>query len=110
MMYMFKSFLRFYIKFNQKVLLQLLFQDETASARKLVHLIQALEEVQRFHELESNMQVMQYLMEIRRDMYQMIRNMDIKEDILINLQIIGDISYAWELIDAYTPIMQFGMF
>lgn len=55
------------------------------------------------------MQVMQYLMEIRRDMYQMIRNMNIKEDILINLQIIGDISYGWELIDAFTPIMQFGM-
>lgn len=108
---MFKSFLKsFYIKFNHKVLLPPSLQDETASARKLVHLIQALEEVQRFHELESNMQVMQYLMEIRRDMYQMIRNMNIKEDILINLQIIGDISYAWELIDAYTPIMQFGMF
>lgn len=55
------------------------------------------------------MQVMQYLLEIRRDMNHMIRNMNIKEDILINLQIIGDISYAWELIDAYTPIMQFGM-
>lgn len=54
------------------------------------------------------MQVMQYLMEIRKDMYQMIRNMNIKEDVLINLQIIGDISYAWELIDFYTSIMQFG--
>lgn len=87
-----------------------IFQDDTASARKLVQLIQALEEVQRFHELESNMQVMQYLMEIRRDMYQMIRNMNIKEDILINLQMIGDITYAWEIIDAYTPIMQFGKY
>lgn len=43
-------------------------------------------------------------------MDQMIRNMNIKEDILINLQIIGDISYAWEIIDSYTSIMQFGMF
>lgn len=55
------------------------------------------------------MQVMQYLTEIRRDMYQMIRTMNIKEDVLINLQIIGDVSYAWELIEYYTPIMQFGM-
>lgn len=80
-----------------------------ASARKLIQLIQALEEVQEYHQLESNMQVMQYLMEIRKNMNQMIRNMNIKEDILINLQIIGDLSYAWELIDSFTSIMQFGM-
>lgn len=39
----------------------------------------------------------------------MIRNMNIKEDILITLQIVGDISYAWDLIDSYTNIMQYGI-
>lgn len=39
----------------------------------------------------------------------MIRNMNIKEDVLITLQIVGDISYAWDLIDSYTSIMQFGI-
>lgn len=39
----------------------------------------------------------------------MIRTMNIKEEVLINLQIIGDISYAWELIDYYTSIMQNGI-
>ncbi|VEN49154.1 unnamed protein product [Callosobruchus maculatus] len=86
-----------------------LIQNDTGSSRKLVQLIQALEEVQEFHQLDLNMQVVQFLTETRKYMDHMIRNIDIKEDVLINLQIIGDISYAWELIDAYTSIMQSGI-
>ncbi|CAH1995491.1 unnamed protein product [Acanthoscelides obtectus] len=86
-----------------------LIQNDTSSSRKLVQLIQALEEVQAFHQLDSNMQVVQFLVETRKSLDHMIRNIDIKEDVLINLQIIGDISYAWELIDAYTLIMQSGI-
>ncbi|EEZ99542.1 WASH complex subunit strumpellin homolog-like Protein [Tribolium castaneum] len=83
--------------------------QDAASSRKIVQLIQALEEVQEFHQLESNMQVVQFLSETRKFLHQMIRNMNIKEDVLITLQIIGDLSYAWELIDSFTPIMQFGI-
>lgn len=71
-------------------------------------MIQALEEVQGYHQLDSNMQVIQFLTETRRYLDQMIRIINIKEDILINLQIIGDVSYAWELIDSYTSMMQYG--
>lgn len=39
----------------------------------------------------------------------MVRTMKIKDDVLITLQIIGDVSYCWELIDTYTPIMQRGI-
>ncbi|CAG9761136.1 unnamed protein product [Ceutorhynchus assimilis] len=83
--------------------------EDTGSARKLVQLIQALEEVQEYHQLDNNMQIIQFLSETRNDLDQMIRIMNIKEDVLINLQIIGDVSYAWELIDFYTNIMQNGI-
>lgn len=53
--------------------------------------------------------MVQFLTEIRKDLDQMIRTMNIKEDVLISLQIIGDLSYAWELIDFYTNIMQNGI-
>ncbi|KAL1518312.1 hypothetical protein ABEB36_001954 [Hypothenemus hampei] len=89
--------------------LEKLTREDQASARKLVQLIQALEEVQEYHQLNNNMQVVQYLTEIRRDLDQMIRTMNIKEDVLINLQIVGDVSYAWQLIDFYTNIMQNGI-
>ncbi|KAF7278026.1 hypothetical protein GWI33_008946 [Rhynchophorus ferrugineus] len=84
-------------------------QDDSSSSRKLVQLIQALEEVQEFHQLESNMQFMQFLSDTRNNLHQMIRTMNVKEDVLISLQIISDLSYAWELIDVYTPIMQNGI-
>lgn len=74
-----------------------------------MQLIQALEEVQEFHQLDASMQVIQILTETRTSLHKMIRNMNIKEDMLITMQIIGDLSYAWELIDTYTLIMQSGI-
>ncbi|CAH0547854.1 unnamed protein product [Brassicogethes aeneus] len=98
---------KWFLEISKQV--ETLHQHENNSSRKLVQLIQALEEVQEFHQLESNMQVVQFLSETRKDLHRMVRNMNIKEDVLINLQIIGDVSYAWELIDSYTPIMQLGI-
>lgn len=76
------------------------------SGRKIIQLIQALEEVQEFHNLNSNMQVKQHLTETVQYLYHMIQTINIKEENLINLQIIGDLSYAWIIIDNYTQIMQ----
>lgn len=84
-------------------------KNNMASSRKIVQLIQALEEVQEFHQLEANMQVIQFLTETRKLLHLMIRNMNIKEDILITMQIISDLSYGWELIDSFTPYMQQGI-
>ncbi|XP_061388167.1 WASH complex subunit homolog 5 [Musca vetustissima] len=77
------------------------------SGRTLIQLIQALEEVQEFHNLQSSMQVKQYLMETREYLTRMIQIINVKEDILINIQLISDLSYAWHLIDRdFTAIMQ----
>ncbi|KAJ9583230.1 hypothetical protein L9F63_022420, partial [Diploptera punctata] len=84
-------------------------EDATASGRKIVQLIQALQEVQEFHQLESNLQIRQFLADTRQFLHQMIRTINIKEDVLITLQIVGDLSYAWDIIDSYTSIMQEGI-
>ncbi|XP_053415600.1 WASH complex subunit 5 isoform X2 [Nycticebus coucang] len=82
------------------------YDDSTAAGRKTVQLIQALEEVQEFHQLESNLQVCQFLADTRKFLHQMIRTINIKEEVLITMQIVGDLSYAWQLIDSFTSIMQ----
>ncbi|XP_039594068.1 WASH complex subunit 5 [Polypterus senegalus] len=87
-------------------ILSLNYEDSTAAGRKTVQLIQALEEVQEFHQLESNLQVCQFLGDTRRFLHHMIRTINIKEEVLITMQIIGDLSYAWQLIDSFTSIMQ----
>lgn len=89
-----------------KQILSLNYDDSTAAGRKTVQLIQALEEVQEFHQLESNLQVCQFLADTRKFLHQMIRTINIKEEVLITVQIIGDLSFAWQLIDSFTSIMQ----
>lgn len=82
-----------------KQILSLNYDDSTAAGRKTVQLIQALEEVQEFHQLESNLQVCQFLADTRKFLHQMIRTINIKEEVLITMQIVGDLSFAWQLID-----------
>uniref|UniRef100_A0A3Q1JJX3 WASH complex subunit 5 n=1 Tax=Anabas testudineus TaxID=64144 RepID=A0A3Q1JJX3_ANATE len=82
------------------------YEDSTAAGRKTVQLIQALVEVQEFHQLESNLQVCQFLADTRKFLHHMIRTINIKEEVLITMQIVGDLSYAWQIIDSFTTIMQ----
>uniref|UniRef100_A0A8C8EDU9 WASH complex subunit 5 n=1 Tax=Otus sunia TaxID=257818 RepID=A0A8C8EDU9_9STRI len=89
-----------------KQIMSLNYDDSTAAGRKTVQLIQALEEVQEFHQLETNLQVCQFLADTRKFLHQMIRTINIKEEVLITMQIVGDLSYAWQLIDSFTSIMQ----
>lgn len=88
----------------------LAFEETNATNKKTIQLIQALEEVQEFHQLESNLQVRQFLSETQKLLHQMIKTQNIKEEVLINLQIVGDLSYAWRIIDScFTRYMQSGI-
>lgn len=82
------------------------FSNPNLSGRKLVQLIRALEDVQAYHNLEANMQVKQYLLETRNFLHQMIHMLNIKDDVLVTLQFISDLSYGWRAIDNFTSIMQ----
>uniref|UniRef100_A0A336M296 CSON010414 protein n=1 Tax=Culicoides sonorensis TaxID=179676 RepID=A0A336M296_CULSO len=85
------------------------FSNPNLSGRKLIQLIRALEDVQAYHNLEANMQVKQYLLETRNFLHQMIHMLNIKDDVLVTLQCITDLSYGWRSIDNFTPIMQFAI-
>ena len=78
------------------------FTDSTSAGRKIVQLISALEEVQEFHQLENSLQIRQFLQETRLSLHQMLRTINIKEEVLITISIVADLSYAWEIIDNYT--------
>nr|CAB3267669.1 WASH complex subunit strumpellin-like [Phallusia mammillata] len=86
------------------------YADSTSAGRKMIQLIQALEEVQEFHQLENNLQVRQFLADTRQFLHQMIRTVNIKEEVLISIEIVADLSYAWTLMDQnYTTNMQQGI-
>ena len=73
-------------------------------------LIEALSEAEDLDQLDASWQVKQLISEARGFLKQMIRVRGAKESLLITLQIIGDISYAWgDIIDNFTPHMQKGV-
>lgn len=75
-------------------------------SRKIVQLLQALEDVQEFHQLENNLHVSQYLSDTREILHNMLRSGSIVEDTMINLNIITDCCYAWNMMETFTHIMQ----
>lgn len=84
-------------------------EEATSTGRKVAQMIEALNEVQEFHQLETNMQVKQFLLDTRTHLHHMVRAGNIKEDVLITLQMIADLSYAWEIVESYTKYMQEGI-
>ncbi|CAG0896952.1 unnamed protein product [Darwinula stevensoni] len=80
--------------------------DIPAVGRKIVNIIQALEEVQEFHQLESNLHVKQCLEETGKFLRYLLRLVNVNEKTLTIIQIVGDVSYAWEIVDSVTPQMQ----
>ncbi|XP_001600214.3 WASH complex subunit 5 [Nasonia vitripennis] len=74
--------------------------------KKIMQLLQALEEVQEFHQLESNLQISQHLKETRQILHNMLRSSSMNEDTMISLNIVTDCCYAWNVMETFIPIMQ----
>lgn len=74
--------------------------------KKLIQLIHAFSEVQEFHNIQSNAHAKQRLDEVLMSLNNMVHLLNFKDSILVDLQAIGDFSYAWYLIDGFTAIMQ----
>jgi WASH complex subunit strumpellin len=75
--------------------------DSTTAGRKIQKLMKALENVQEFHKIDENLQVVQFLNETRGLLRQMIRITNIERKVLITISTVGDLSYAWELFSTY---------
>lgn len=79
-------------------------------SRKVIQLVNILDEVQEFHQLQSDLQIKQHLADARNCLLLMIKTIDVKESVLVTQQIIADLSYAWQIIDVcFTSFMQEGI-
>ncbi|XP_026762706.2 WASH complex subunit 5 [Galleria mellonella] len=78
----------------------------TKSIKKITQLIQALDEVEEFHGIKSTSTIIQYLSESKEALKNILRTATIKEDSLVTLETVADVSYAWCTIDGYTKFMQ----
>ena len=78
----------------------------TSTGRDITQLVNAIQEVLHFHEIDKNLQVKQFVQDTANFLMQMINTCNIKDDALIQMQIVSDMSYALQLIDNFTNEMQ----
>lgn len=76
------------------------------SIKKVTQLIQALDEVEEFHGIKTTSTLVQYLSDSKLALKNILRAASLKEEFLVNLETIADVSYAWCIIDFYTNYMQ----
>ncbi|XP_071514464.1 WASH complex subunit 5 isoform X1 [Panulirus ornatus] len=87
-------------------ILRLNLDEPDAAGRKIIQLIQALKEVKEFHGLESSAGVVQAVGDVVLALQALVKVAGVTEDDMVTLSLISDLSYAWILVDEYTPIMQ----
>mmetsp|Transcript_24845 Transcript_24845/g.36645 ORF Transcript_24845/g.36645 Transcript_24845/m.36645 type:complete len:1170 (+) Transcript_24845:53-3562(+) len=79
-------------------------EHATATGRKIQGIIAALEDVEQFEAVDTNLQIKSYLNEARDIFRQMIRTVNIKNEMMHVLENISDLSYAWETLDDYLQV------
>jgi WASH complex subunit strumpellin len=91
---------------HYKNLDELSFTNSTSAGRKIVLIKESLENIKFYHYVEANLQIKQYINEITQYLNHMLRIVNVKNKVLINIAQISDFSYAWIVIQDYLPIMQ----
>ena len=76
----------------------------TATGRKIQGLIAALEDVEQFEAVDTNVQIKAFLNEARDIFRMMIRTVNIKNEVLNVLETISDASFAWQTLNDYTAV------
>eukprot|EP00698_Gefionella_okellyi_P008153 TRINITY_DN2008_c0_g1_i2.p1 TRINITY_DN2008_c0_g1~~TRINITY_DN2008_c0_g1_i2.p1 ORF type:complete len:1001 (+),score=260.72 TRINITY_DN2008_c0_g1_i2:451-3453(+) len=82
------------------------YNDSTLAGRKIQQITTAFIEVEEFHQIETNLQVKQFLHDTRGFLHQMIRTINIKEETLAVISLVSDMSYAKIVIEDYVSLMQ----
>lgn len=90
---------------SQEILSLELSQKPRLIEKKLIQMIEAISEVKEYQNINTNAHAKQRIDEVIAMMNTMIHLLNIKQTILVDLQAIGDFSYAWYLIEEFTQII-----
>lgn len=86
--------------------LNLVDSHATATGRKIKTIMKALEDVEQFEAVDTNIQIKTFLNDAREIFRTMIRTVNIRNEILNSLDVISDLSYAWQILTDYITIFQ----
>jgi len=81
------------------------YNDGVLAGRKMRQLVLALDDVLQFNVIDATPQVKDYLALAKGRIEEMVRTVNISEQTLEDINQLSDFSYAWELIQDFTPEM-----
>jgi WASH complex subunit strumpellin len=63
----------------------LTYNDSTYAGRKIQKLLKALEDIEQYHQISSNIQIKQYLHDTRKDLKHMVKVVNMKKSITTHI-------------------------
>jgi WASH complex subunit strumpellin len=81
------------------------FGDATFAGRKIQQLTAALEEVEQFDQIDTSLQIKQFLADSRQLLTQMVRVVNVRPEVLTIIENVSDLSYGWECMSDYVDIL-----
>ena len=82
------------------------YESSTQAGRRIQNLITALTEVEQYHQVDSSLQVREFLISTRALLKTMVRYVNIENKVVITVQTVGDFSYGWNVIVEYISLLQ----
>eukprot|EP01128_Nolandella_sp_AFSM9_P012702 TRINITY_DN9532_c0_g1_i1.p1 TRINITY_DN9532_c0_g1~~TRINITY_DN9532_c0_g1_i1.p1 ORF type:complete len:1160 (+),score=275.21 TRINITY_DN9532_c0_g1_i1:17-3496(+) len=82
------------------------YNDQTVSGRRIQQLMDALEGVTPYHQIETNVPVKNFITETRGYLGNMLRILNVSEDVMVTITLVSDVAYAREIVYEYIPQMQ----
>eukprot|EP01083_Nonionella_stella_P102334 291036_1 len=80
--------------------------DSNVEGRKLLKIMGALRDVQRYHQIDASLQIKQFLHDTSVYLRKMVRTVHVRDEVIATLSIVSDFSYAWNVISSYMKLMQ----
>ena len=81
-------------------------KTKTTKGRKLLNLIKATSDVTKYHQIDTSLQVKEFISETRDYLHKMIRIISVRDELLGTISVISDFSYGWEVITDFIKLMQ----
>eukprot|EP01063_Lacrimia_lanifica_P030284 TRINITY_DN4794_c0_g1_i1.p1 TRINITY_DN4794_c0_g1~~TRINITY_DN4794_c0_g1_i1.p1 ORF type:complete len:1175 (+),score=547.54 TRINITY_DN4794_c0_g1_i1:144-3668(+) len=82
------------------------YENCTQAGRTIQNIMNALSDVEQYHQVDSNLQARQFLIDTRTLLKTMVRYVNIVDDVIVTVQSVGDFSYGWRVIHDYVQELQ----
>lgn len=81
-------------------------EEQSASSKKIQQYIRALQEIEKYDQIDNNLQVRQYLADTRKHLRKMMKVLNLKNRLVSEIRQITDVSYCSLLLKEYVSHMQ----